>query len=141
MGLGFAEYAPIVAAKSRDGEAARRSAVQMRLRAYDDAKAKAVEKRITDITWQDPWELRQLAYSKGALFFVALEDRCGEAPARQAITHLVQALRGETGGFSELRSAAEEQTGQNLADFFRTWLNQTGIPADFRTRYEEKSGN
>jgi hypothetical protein len=113
----------------------------MRLRAYDDARAKAVEKPIASITWQDPWELRQLAYSKGALFFVALEDRCGEAPMRQAIAHLVRALRGETAGFSELRSAVEEQTGQNLAEFFRAWLDQTGIPADFRTRYEEKSGN
>jgi len=141
MGLGFAEYAPIVAAEARGGTAARRNAVQTRLHAYDDARANAVEKPIAEITWQDPWELRQLAYSKGALFFVALEDRCGEAPVRQAIAHLVRALRGETGGFSELRSAVEEQTRQNLADFFRTWLNQTGIPADFRTRYEEKSGN
>ena len=141
MGLGFAEYALIVAAEARGGEPARRSAVQTRLRAYDDGRAKVVEKPIVDITWQDPWEMRQLAYSKGALFFIALEDRCGEALVRQAIAHLVRALRGESGGFSELRSAVEEQTGQNLADFFRTWLNQTGIPVEFRTRYEEKSGN
>jgi len=141
MGLGFAEYAPIVAAEARGGAAARRAAIQTRLRAYDDARANTVEKPIATITRQDSWELRQLAYSKGALFFAALEDRCGEAPARQAIAHLVRVLRGETGGFSELRSAFEEQTGQNLADFFRTWLNQTGIPVDFRARYEEGNGN
>jgi hypothetical protein len=141
MGLGFAEYAPIVATEARGGEAARRAAVETQLRAYDNARAKVVEKPISMITRKDSWELRHLASFKVTLFFIALEDRCGEAPVREGIAHMVRALRGETGGFSELRSAIEQQTGQDLGEFFRSWLDQTGIPADFRERYEEKSGS
>ena len=70
------------------------------------------------------------------MFFVALEDRYGKENVRRALAHLVRSLRGSRFGFAELRSALELETQQNLGDFFRLWLDQTGIPPEVRARYE-----
>lgn len=138
MGEGFAEYAPIVAAEAREGEAARRQAVARWLQRYDQARPHAVEKTLWAITKEDPWEQRRIAFAKGTLFFIALEDECGETGARRGIAHLVSALRGEQAGFEDLRSALELETGKDLAAFFRVWLGEKGIPTEFRNRYEVK---
>jgi hypothetical protein len=47
----------------------------------------------------------------------------------------VQALRGSTYGWSEMRSALEAESGQDLSELFRRWLTEPGIPGDFRRRY------
>jgi peptidase M1-like protein len=138
LGEGFAEYAPIVAAEARDGAAARTDAVRRRLKLYDDARVAGVEKPLSAIRAGDPWEQRKISYTKGSLLFIALEDECGTAGARRGIAHLVSALRGESAGFEDLRSAVELETGRNLAEFFRIWLNDTGIPDSFRERYAVK---
>jgi hypothetical protein len=138
MGEGFAEYAPIVAAEARAGEAARVEAVRRRLKLYDDARVIGAEKPLSAIRAGDPWEQRKISYAKGSLLFIALEDECGAAGARRGIAHLVSALRGESVGFADLRSAMELETGKNLAEFFRIWLNDTGLPDSFRERYAVK---
>jgi Peptidase family M1 domain len=138
MGEGFAEYAPIVATEARDGEAARTSAVRQRLKLYDDARVVGVGKPLSAIRAGDPWEQRKIAYAKGSLLFIALEDECGQAGARRGIAQLIRALRGESAGFEDLRSAMELETGKNLAEFFRIWLNDTGVPDSFRERYSIK---
>ncbi len=138
MGEGFAEYAPIVAAEARGGAAARANAVRQRLKLYDDARVASVEKPLSAIRAGDPWEQRKISYAKGSLLFLALEDECGEAGARRGIAHLVSALHGESAGFEDLRSAVELETGKNLAEFFRIWLNDTGLPDSFRERYAVK---
>jgi aminopeptidase N len=51
---------------------------------------------------------------------------------------MVQSLRGSTYGYAELRSALEQECHQDLGPMFREWLTETGIPADFRQRYETK---
>ncbi|MGH9704971.1 MAG: M1 family aminopeptidase [Candidatus Acidiferrales bacterium] len=136
MGEGFAQYAPIVLDESSGGAAARRKVVSYLIHEYDDARVKAVEKPLRALTEGDPWEQRRFAYTKGPLFFIALEDQCGEAGARKGIAHMIQTLRGQIAGYDTLRSALELQTGQDLGAFFRTWLDEKGIPEDFRKSYE-----
>ncbi|HEY4644339.1 MAG TPA: hypothetical protein VIH68_06440 [Bacteroidota bacterium] len=76
-----------------------------------------------------------LLRNKSQLFLLALEDKVGKEALRHGIRHLVQALRGEKWDIDDLRSALELESGQNLAEFFRVWLYQPGIPDDFRRRY------
>jgi aminopeptidase N len=51
---------------------------------------------------------------------------------------MIQALRGSTYGWHDLRSAVEGESAQNLASMFRDWLNQPGLPADFRARHADQ---
>lgn len=138
----LADYAVLVAATSRGGDAARRRQAAVLLHWYDEVVKQTEEKPLLALRASDPWEQRRLAYSKGALFFVALEDELGRDAVRRALARLVAALRDNrapTGegraGFAELRSALEAESGRTLADFFRSWLNRPGLPAGFRERY------
>ncbi|MGH9709331.1 MAG: hypothetical protein ACRD37_02135, partial [Candidatus Acidiferrales bacterium] len=70
------------------------------------------------------------------LFLFALEDRCGRENVEHAIAHMVYALRGQEYGYMDLRVALEQECRQDLSSMFATWLDQKGIPADFRARYQ-----
>ena len=52
--------------------------------------------------------------------------------------HLVRAMSGSDVGDEELRSAVEEETGRDFAEFFRTWLDHPGVPAEFLKRYSDE---
>lgn len=140
MGEGLPEYATIVIDEARNGEAARQSRIIEFLRRYDEARKGAVEKPLAVTTMLDPPEQRRIGLAKAPLFLVALEDACGEAPMRAGLAHLVALLRGQEVGFDDLRAALEQSTGKNLAETFRVWLNEKGIPAEFRDRYEGRRG-
>jgi hypothetical protein len=131
----LAEYASLVAAEARGGESARRHHAALLLRWYDEQARSASEKPLIDLRPADPWEKRVFGYSKGALFFVALEDEFGKENVRRGLARLVHALSGDEAGLHELRAAMEGETGRDLTAFFRTWLNRTGIPEAFRARY------
>ena len=135
LGGGAARYATIVAAEAREGEGARQQQGASLLHEYDEARAKAVEKPLASLQPTDPPPQFELARAKAPLFFLALEDRCGKENVWRALVHLLGSLRGQEVGFAELRSALEEECRADLSEFLRTWLNQTGIPADFRGRY------
>lgn len=139
LGEGLIEYAVLVAAEARGGEAARRAQVALLLRRFDESRKQAADKPLLRIEPSDPFEQRIFGYSKGALFFVALEDQYGKENVRRALSRLVSSLRGEHFGFAALMSTLELETGQKLGEFFRLWLDQTGIPAEVRSRYEQET--
>jgi hypothetical protein len=139
LGKGLAHYASILVAEANDGEPARRRRVAELLNQYDDARAHVVEKPLRAISDSAPWEQRRIAANKAPLFFIALEDEYGESAVRRGLADLVDSLRGETIGWGELRSSLEMATRKNLAEFFRTWFDDPGIPADFRSRYEPQA--
>ncbi len=138
LGEGLAEYAVVVAAESRGGAEARRNRAALLLRWFDESRKRAADKPLLRLEPSDPFEQRVFGYSKGALFFLALEDQYGKESVRRALAHIVHGLRGSRFGFATLRSALEQETKQELGDFFRLWLDQTGIPAEIRARYEER---
>jgi hypothetical protein len=139
MGEGLADYASIIVAEANDGEPARRRRVAELLNQYDDARARVMEKPLRAISYSAPSEQRRIAAAKAPLFFIALEDEYGESAVRRGLADLVNYLRGQTIGWAELRSSLEAGTGKNLAEFFRTWFDNAGIPADFRRRYEPQA--
>jgi len=139
LGEGLIEYAVLVAAEARGGEAARRAQVALLLRRFDESRKQAADKPLLRLEPSDPFEQRIFGYSKGALFFVALEDQYGKENVRRALARLVSSLRGEHFGFAALMSTLELETGQKLGEFFRLWLDQTDIPTEVRSRYEQET--
>ena len=55
---------------------------------------------------------------------------------RTGLAHLIAIQRGREAGYADLRAALEESCNRDLAAMFRLWLNQKGIPEDFRQRYQ-----
>jgi Peptidase family M1 domain len=137
LGEGLPEYATVVVDQARHGPSARRQRIAEYLKEYDEARKSAAEKPLGITMLSDTPAQRQIALAKAPLFFVALEDACGADAMRQGLRHMVEVLRGQEASYDSLRSALEEASGKNLGELFRVWLNQDGIPADFRSRYEQ----
>ncbi len=136
MGEGLPEYATIVIDEARNGADARHKRVTEYLRRYDEARNGATETPLGAVTIGDALGPRRIALAKAPLFFVALEDACGEAPMRSGLARLLTLERGKEVGYADLRAALEESTNRDLAGIFRMWLNGKGIPEDFRQRYQ-----
>ena len=136
LGEGLPEYATIVIDEASKGEAGRRQRIVEYLHAYDEASKKAVEIPLGTAKLSDPPEQRAISLAKAPLFFIALEDKCGEAPVRAALKRVVSLLRGQQVGYNEIRSAIEQESGKDLAELFRTWLYELGIPKDFSAKYQ-----
>lgn len=116
----------------------RRAYMQRALRQQPGLQEQGKEKSLLAMLEGKEPRDKLAALIKGELFLVALEDRCGQENLRHALRHLVQSLRGSTYGYAELRSALEQDCHQDLGPMFREWLTETGIPADFRQRYESR---
>ena len=79
--------------------------------------------------------------AKSFLFFYALQERCGPEAFRRAINHMLSARQGRGFNLDDLIAAFEEETHQNVAEFVRLWMKRPGVPAEFRTRYEDASAS
>jgi hypothetical protein len=135
IGEGLPEYATIVIDEARNGPAARNARVLQYLRRYDEARNNANETPLGITMLTDPAAQRRIALAKAPLFFIALEDVCGETQMRSGLAHLVAVSRGQEVSYDSLRSSLEQSSNRNLAKMFRVWLNEKGIPQDFRDRY------
>ncbi len=121
------------AGTSRNGE------IVSSLEDYDRDRTGAVEKPLAFLAPSDPEDQLQIGGDKSRLFFFALEDKCGRENLEHAIAHMVYALRGQEYGYTDLRAALEQECHQDLSSMFAAWLDQKGIPADFRARYEKSN--
>jgi hypothetical protein len=136
MGEGLPEYATVVIDEARRGPDARRQRVTEYLRRYDEALKSATETPLSAITMTDAVGPRRIALAKAPLFFIALEDVCGEGPMHTGLANMLAAQRGREAGYADLRSALERSCSRDFAPMFRLWLNGKGIPEDFRLRYQ-----
>ncbi|MGA8366354.1 MAG: hypothetical protein WB716_03475, partial [Candidatus Acidiferrales bacterium] len=55
------------------------------------------------------------------------------------LKQLVALFSGEEAGYDDLRAELELSSGKDLAEMFRVWLNQKGIPEEFRARYQTQT--
>ncbi|MGB6430316.1 MAG: hypothetical protein WBF06_07000 [Candidatus Acidiferrales bacterium] len=136
MGRGAGLYAVTLAARARGGESERDAAVADLVRRYQNARQRAADRPLLEPATGYPHEQRVASGYKAALFFVALEERAGTDPMRRAMHRVVHDMAGKEVGANELRSAVEAETHQSFAEFFRTWLNQPGIPAAFLAAHQ-----
>jgi len=139
MGEGLPEYATIVIDESRNGAAGRKRRVEQYLHEYDDAVQHGKEEPLAVTMLYDPAAQRRIGLAKAPLFFAALEDACGQSAMQKGLARVVALLRGKEVGYDDLRAALEQSSGKNLGEIFRVWLNQKGIPEDFRQRYEDNT--
>ena len=141
LGEGLPEYAMIVIDEAHGGEEARRRRIQRYLAAYDSAMAQGDDEILAVSTLHDPPAARRIALAKATLFFAALEDECGQDQMRETVKEVVTLFRGQEVNYPDLRVALENHSGKSLAPMFRLWLNQKGIPRDFRARYAPNAGS
>lgn len=137
LGEGLPLYATIVIDEASGGGVERQRRISELLNAYDEEgkHLNELEKSVTATTLADPGATRRLAGTKAAFLYVALEDQYGEAPVRSGLAQAVQILWGKEVTVNDVRAAIEYTTGKNLAEQFRVWLYEPGIPENFRLRY------
>jgi hypothetical protein len=137
MGEGLPEYTSIVTDEARNGRQARRQLIYEYLRRYDAAVKAASETPIASTTADSPLPQRRIALAKAPLFYIEIEDACGEKQVRAGLAHMLTSMRGQEVDYNVLRSVLEESTGRQLGKIFREWLYRKGISGNFRARYPE----
>lgn len=103
---------------------------------FDKSRVTFKEKTIPSLRFEDAEEIKTQADKKTSLMLLALRQEVSPATLHRAIRHMLQSLRGSTYGWVDFRAAVEAESGRDLGEFFRKWLNETGIPEEFRKRYE-----
>jgi hypothetical protein len=143
IGDGLPAYATIVIDEASGGESERRKRIAGLLNAYDEAHEKLgiPEKSVVATLPADSVEQRRIAEAKAPLLFIALEDACGATAVRAGLAQAIQLLRGKEVSVNDVRAALEFTTGKNLAEPFRVWLYNPGIPSDFRAGYGPAAEN
>jgi hypothetical protein len=135
MGRGVGLFGLVIAAEGR-GPDNRRAMVESLIERYDRTRAAAPDQRLMEPPVGYSRAERISTAYRAALFIVALEDLCGHDYLRTAFRDIIRDRAGSDTGYEELRSATETASGRDLAEMFRTWLVQRGIPDDFRARYQ-----
>jgi hypothetical protein len=138
MGRGMGLFGLVIAAEGR-GQDQRRSMIASLIDRYDEARAIAPDKRLMEPPAGYSRAERISTGYRAALFIVALEDVCGHDNLRSALRDIIHDRAGSDTSYEELLAATEADSGKDLAEMFRKWLIQPGIPEDFRARYQKLS--
>lgn len=144
MGPGLDLFGWVIAAENR-GPQERLNTVALLLARYDAARQIAPDKPLlqslaeptaaSSTAGYGPDERITAGY-KAALFFVALEDRCGPKNLSSAVRAMMSARTGDDVTYEDLKAAAEDASRLELSEMFREWLNRPGdVPKAFRERY------
>lgn len=134
MGRGVGLFSLVIAAEGR-GPDERGRMIATIVDRYDEARAAAPDKGLMEPPTGYSRAERVSTGYRAALFFVALEDLCGHDNLKTAFRDILYARASSDTGFEELRSALETASKGDLAEMFRQWLVEPGIPNDFRRRY------
>jgi hypothetical protein len=134
MGRGVGLFGLVIAAEGR-GQGERRNMIASLIDRYDQARAAAPDKRLMETPAGYSRAERISTGYRAALFFVALEDLCGRDNLSAGLQEIIRARAQSDTGYEELRAAVEFTSGKDLAEMFRKWLVQPGIPEDFRAGY------
>jgi hypothetical protein len=141
LGESLVRFATIVADRARGGDEERQRRAALLVGQFDTLRRQATDKTLLSADSADLPAQREMAIVKGAMFLLALEDAYGAEHVRRALAHIVESLRGQDFGLAVLRAAIEQEAHKELGDFFRAWLDHTGVPADFRARYSGGKGS
>ncbi len=77
--------------------------------------------------------------AKSLLLFYALGQRVGAEQFQKALQHMLFARRQRGFDLSDLISAVEEESHQDVGPFVRQWLKRPGVPDDFRATYAQST--
>lgn len=138
MGRGAGLFGLVIAAENR-GQDERRRMIASFLQRYDEAREIAPDRRLMEPPAGYSHDERISTGYRAALFFVALEDFCGRDNLKTALRDIIHDRSGSDTSYEDLRAAAESASGKDLAEMFRVWLVQPGLPDEFRARYRTKA--
>lgn len=133
LGPSLATYAVDCWHESREGESSRRARIADLLRAYDERYSTPAPPVAGATQKPRPPETR--SREKASLFLAALEDQCGATQVRKGMAYSFTVLRGREYSYDDLRAGVASQGCTGLGRMFHEWLEQPGIPEDFRNRY------
>jgi hypothetical protein len=136
MGRGTGLFGLVIAAEGR-GPDQRQAMIASLIARYDEARTAAPDRRLMEPPVGYSHAERVSTGYRGALFIVALEDLCGHDNLRTALRDIIHDRAESDTGYEELRAAAETASGKELAEVFRRWLTEPGIPDDFRAKYQK----
>ncbi|HEX4644683.1 MAG TPA: hypothetical protein VH598_03670 [Verrucomicrobiae bacterium] len=136
MGRGIGLFGLVLAAEGR-GQDQRRDMIASLIDRYDESRAVAPDKRLMEPPAGYSRAERISSGYRAALFIVALEDLCGHDNLRAALRDIIHDRAASDTSYEDLRAAVEAASGKDLAEMFRTWLVQPGIPEDFRAHYQK----
>lgn len=136
MGRGVGLFGLVIAAEGR-GQDQRGRMVASLIDRYDEARAAAPDKRLMEPPVGYSRAERISTGYRAALFLVALEDVCGHDNLRTALRDIIHDREGRDTSYEELLAATESASDKDLAEMFRKWLVEPGIPVDFRARYQK----
>lgn len=134
MGRGVGFFGLVIAAEGRALEE-RPHMIASLIARYDQARAIAPDQRLMEPPIGYSRVERISTAYRAALFFVALEDVCGHDNLRAALQDIIHVRAGNETSYQELRSATETASRKDLAEMFRRWLVEPGIPEEFRAHY------
>jgi hypothetical protein len=77
--------------------------------------------------------------AKSLLFFYALRDRVGAEAFQRGVQHMLAARRRRGFDITDLISALEQESHQDIGAFVRQWIKRPGIPEDFRAMYSQSA--
>ena len=137
MGRGVGLFGLVIAAEGR-GAGQRDRMIAALVSRYDETRAAAPDKPLMEPPAGYSRAERVSTGYRAALFFVALEDLCGRDNLKTAFRDILYARASSDTGYEELRAAVETASKKDLAEMFRQWLGEPGIPNDFRHRYSAK---
>jgi hypothetical protein len=141
LNLALSAYAQRLAREAQGASSDRRAFVPEEIARFDTLLGGANDTPILSL--RPPISGVQLrpARQKAILFLFAVEEKVGKKNLLAGVKRMIQAMRGSTYGWNELRSVVEGESAQDLAAMFRVWLSEPGIPADFRARYASENRN
>lgn len=139
LGPSLATYAVDCWHESREGESSRRARIADLLRAYDEKYATPGQPAAG--APEKPPAPETHSREKASLFLAALEDQCGATQVRKGMAYSLTALRGREYGYDDLRAGVTSQGCSGLGRTFHEWLDQPGIPGDFRSRYASQTAS
>lgn len=139
LGPSLANYAVSAWHDARDGEAGRRTRIAGLMRAFDAQQAASAQTASsatgTNTATAKAPRPEAMSREKASLFLAALDDECGASRVHQGLAYSLTTLRGREYGYDDLRAGLHAQGCEHLGPVFREWLNQPGIPDEFRNRY------
>jgi len=77
--------------------------------------------------------------AKSLLFFYALRDRVGAENFQKGLQHMLAARRQRGFDITDLISALEQESHQDIGPYVRQWIKRPGVPEDFRAMYSQSA--
>ena len=98
-------------------------------RRYERVRQAGNDRPLVHHNWSKPEDMSGvIPYNKGVIILDLLRTRLGDRAFWDGIRHYTQKYAGSSVRTRALQTALETTSGENLLEFFTTWVYETGLP-------------